>query len=154
MYEVSDQKPAKTNVRASFPPPAADDDEEVYTELNGHTLYTWTEVIKSTHPGSMSHLSSQQRYRLEKAVEEFLSLHLTPAEISQCRALTSNNKPQIAMPENLVETFGDWLDEQMDKNILNKDNIAAWRAQLEGVVPKKGVSYSASTFFDTVYVFR
>ena len=93
---------------------------------------TWPEVIKASPPGSLGHLSSMQRYRLEKAVDEFLLLKIKPEDINKCRAVApKTNKIVPALPETLIEDFGDWMDEQMDAGMLLKDNMAAWKKNNE-----------------------
>ena len=98
---------------------------------------SWTEVIKASHPGSLGHLSSQQRARLEAAVVEFLETKLPPEDVVKCKALiVKTNKLIPAMPEDLIDDFGDWMDEQMDAGMLNKDSIAAWKKAQETGVAK------------------
>jgi hypothetical protein len=95
-------------------------------------LICWTDVIKASHPGSLGHLSAAQRKRLEEAILEFLEEKLPSAEIALCKAYNKKKKEEPAIPENLVEEFGNWLDERMDEGMLDKANIEKRKRSLGG----------------------
>ena len=131
------------------PPVKIEEPLIAYEEFNGVPLIPWPDVIKASHPGSLGHLSSMQRYRLEKAVDEFLLQKLKPEEVSRCRAATTKqNKIVPALPENLVEDFGDWMDEQMDAGMLMKANIEAWKKNNE--TPVKVSVYMCNCVFNAI----
>jgi hypothetical protein len=88
-------------------------------------LVVWSDVLKEFHPGSIGFMSSKQKKRLERAVQEFLETRLGMDEVQHC-VLSVKGKSQPALPKSLHEPFMFWLDERIEKGLLDKDRIEAW----------------------------
>ena len=69
-------------------------------------------------------MSSKHKKRLEVAVADFLELNLKPSKVAQCKIKSSKwnkEKEVIAIPENLVDDFADWLDIQIDNGLFDRN---------------------------------
>jgi hypothetical protein len=90
------------------------------TEQLINSLVAWTDVIKSTHPGSLSHLRFAERLRIEQAIHDYLSLRLSWRDIGLCVAPNPSGKYQIAIPEDWADSFSDWFAERIDAGLLDR----------------------------------
>ncbi len=94
------------------------------TEDLKKSMVAWTDIIRSTHPGSLSHLRHLERVRIELAVHDFLSQKLFWKDIQYCAAAqaTGNrtDKLYIAIPEEWADRFADWFSDRIDKGLLDK----------------------------------
>ena len=118
----------KTHFSGELPPITIDPDRiEPLTEELIQSLVTWTEIIKSTHPGSMGHLRFAEKMRIEQAVHDFLSLRLSWKDIGLCVAPNPAGKYQIAIPEDWADSFSDWFAGRIDAGLLDKQPKARSR---------------------------
>ena len=83
------------------------------------SLICWAEIIKSTHPGSLSHLNFTDKFRIEQAVHDFLSTRLHWRDIMYCAAINKNGIPLIAIPEDWADDFSDWFSERIGAGLLD-----------------------------------
>lgn len=72
-----------------------------------------TTLFKNSHPGSLSHLRKAQREQLQKCISTFI--HDTIPDLEDgCFAINSlSGKPEVGLPEALVDDFYEWFDDQL-----------------------------------------
>ncbi len=85
-------------------------------------LVCWTDIIRSTHPGSLSHMRFDAKFRIEQAVHDFLSQRLLWKDIGFCYE-DIPNKRVIAVPEDWADQFADWFAARIDAGLLDPVKI-------------------------------
>jgi hypothetical protein len=119
--KITNRKSQETEKKEKELPPI-DIDPTKYVEWNAELQESgicWNEIIKSTHPGSLSHMNFTEKFRIEQAVHDFLSTKLHWKDIQYCVALNRLNIPIIAIPEDWVDEFSDWFSERVGAGLLD-----------------------------------
>lgn len=105
------------------------ENEEAYTDLDGDPLVAWNDVIKVSHPGSLGQMTALAKQRLEFAFSEFLAENIALEKVKRCKTLNNKNNVVVALPESLIDSFGEWLDEKTDQGMLDKGPLAKWKEE-------------------------
>jgi hypothetical protein len=93
-------------------------------------MVSWSDIIRNTHPSSLSFLNYQDKIRLEQAVHEFLSTRFHWKDIQYCVALPWSGKDkrdQIAIPEGWADDFSDFLSERIEQGLMNRSRAKGRR---------------------------
>lgn len=115
------KKPQEVEKREKELPPIEIDPTK-YVEWSSElqeSLICWNEIIKSTHPGSLSHMGFSDKFRIEQAIHDFLSTRLHWRDIQYCVAISRKNIPFIAIPEDWADDFSDWFSERIEAGLLD-----------------------------------
>ena len=86
-------------------------------------MVAWSDIVRNTHPSSLSFVNAQGRIRLEQAAHEFLSTRLHWKDIRYCAALPFVGKEkriQIGIPEEWADDFSDFLMERVDQGLMSQ----------------------------------
>ena len=112
--------PAIKQTTKELPPIEINPDKYVeWTRELQESLICWNEIIKSTHPGSLSHLSFTDKFTIEQAVHDFLSTRLHWRDIQYCAAINKVGIIYIAIPEDWADDFSDWFSERIGAGLLD-----------------------------------
>ncbi|KAI8928591.1 hypothetical protein BC831DRAFT_95532 [Entophlyctis helioformis] len=106
------------------PPPIivlqSSDGDTLSVDLAPSMLMMWSQVLRTSHPGSLSSLSSGARAVIREAVMEFLSDYLGDVYAKRCVLPHGKNKVmEPAIPVALIEQFHDWFDTRVDDGLLD-----------------------------------
>lgn len=77
-------------------------------------LIAWTVMFKKSHPGSLSSLRKAQREVIVDCIQEFLKMRLGARMIKDC-VQDVRGKPEIAIPESLIDDFQSWFNLKIDE---------------------------------------